>query len=153
LLEIELHLLGRAWEIRRDRAIAAEIELAMVRTQMRFVVGTAAVLIIASVTDRHHRPPSVGFSQNNKEMIFRVARQSSRTSENQKRSVGSNLRIDIERGAVAERKWLSLLIGVIRVLGREQTLPTLLVDGDKVDRSVSSNAWLPYRLAGKIDRT
>jgi hypothetical protein len=64
--------------MRRDRAIAAEIERAMVRTQMRFVVGTViAGLIIASVTDRHHHPPSVGFSQNNKEMIFRVARHSS----------------------------------------------------------------------------
>jgi hypothetical protein len=85
-------------------------------------------------------------------MILRVARQSSHAAENQKRSVGSNLRIDIERGAVAERKGLSLLIGAIRVLGREQTLPTLLVDGDKVDRTVGSNAWLPYRLTGKIDR-
>jgi hypothetical protein len=69
MLEIQLRLLRRAWEMRRDRAITAEIERA------------------------------------------------------------SNLRIDIERGAVAERKGLSLLIGTIRVLGRAQTLPTFFVDG------------------------
>jgi hypothetical protein len=102
--EIELRLLGRAWEMRRNREIAAEMERAVVRTQMRFVIGIADVLIIASVTDPHDRPPSVGFSQNNKEMIFRVARQPSRAAENQKRFVGSNLRIDIERGAIAEPK-------------------------------------------------
>jgi hypothetical protein len=83
VFEIELRLLGRAWEMRRDRAIAAEIERSMVRTQMRFV-GAVAVVIIASLTDRHHRPPSVGFSQSNNEMIFRVARQSSRAAEKQK---------------------------------------------------------------------
>lgn len=38
---------------------------------MRFVVRTVAVGIIANVTDRHDRSSSVGFSQNNKEMIFR----------------------------------------------------------------------------------
>ena len=138
--------------MRRNREIAAEMERAVVRTQMRFVIGTVAVLIIASVTDRHDRPPSVGFSQNNKEMIFRVTRQPSRAAEKQTRSVGSNLRIDIERGAIAERKGLSLLLGPVRVLGREKTLPTLLVDGDKVDRAIGSYAWLPYRLAGKIHR-
>jgi hypothetical protein len=84
VFEIELRLLGQAWEMRRDRAIAAEIERSMVRTQMRFVVGAVAVVIIASLTDRHHRPPSVGFSQSNNEMIFRVARQSSRAAEKQK---------------------------------------------------------------------
>ena len=47
--------------MRRDRAIAAEIERAMIRTQMRFVIGTVAVLIIASLTDRHHRPHRSAF--------------------------------------------------------------------------------------------
>jgi hypothetical protein len=37
-------------------------------------------------------------------------------------------------------------------LGRKQTLPALLVDGDKVDSAVGSYTWLPHRLAGKIDR-
>jgi hypothetical protein len=85
-------------------------------------------------------------------MIFRIARQSSRAAEDQKRSVGGNLRVDIERGAVAELKRLRLLVGAIRVLGRKQTLPALLVDGDKVDSAVGSYTWLPHRLAGKTDR-
>src|SRR6202000_2170522 len=56
---------------------------------MRFVVGTLAVLIIASITDRHYRPTSVGFSQNTKEMIFRVVQQSLRAAENQKMILGA----------------------------------------------------------------
>jgi hypothetical protein len=44
LLEIELRLLVRAWGMRQDRAIAAEIERSMARTQMRFVVGAVRFL-------------------------------------------------------------------------------------------------------------
>ena len=68
----------------------------MVRTQMRFVVGAVAVLIIASLADRHHRPHPSAFLRAIKEMIFRVAGSRPALLEKQKRSVGSNLRIDIE---------------------------------------------------------
>ena len=45
--------------MRRDHPIAAEVERAMIGSQVRFVVGTVAVLVIAIITDRHNRQASV----------------------------------------------------------------------------------------------
>ena len=73
-LELQLRLLGRAWKMRRDHPIAAELERAMIGSQVLFVVGTVAVLVIAVITDRHNRSPFLCFFEDDEKVILRVAR-------------------------------------------------------------------------------
>jgi len=62
-LEVRLRLLRRAWKMRRDHPITTEVELAVICSQVRFVVGAIAVFVIAVITDWCNRAPSLRFPE------------------------------------------------------------------------------------------
>jgi hypothetical protein len=73
-LKVEACLVVGAGEVDGDGAVAAEVEGAVVGAEAGFVVGGETVgLVVVDVTDRRDRPPSICLSENDEEVIFRVA--------------------------------------------------------------------------------
>src|ERR1700723_853780 len=109
-LQIFASLLGRPRERHPHGAVAAEIQSAMIRSKVRLVVGTGAVLLVSLIANRCDRSPFGTFSQNNIKMVLGIVLAPSRTAEHQERTVRRDFRINVGSRAVAEGKRLGLLI-------------------------------------------
>jgi len=64
--KVLLCLLARTREMRWHRAVAAEVEGAMIAAWMRFVVCTESVCILAGVTDGNYGSPPISCSVHDK---------------------------------------------------------------------------------------